>query len=72
MSENELLALLRKLKQRLVLAKETYPACGCSSKTIERRRVASAYLKEAEAIAKEVYDEIEIREGERLSKAVSV
>ena len=66
MSENELLALVRKLQQRILLARETYPTCGCSEKTIERRRVASAYLAEAAVIAKEVQDEIELQFGERL------
>lgn len=72
MNENELLALVKKIQQRIILAKETYPACGCSNKTIERRRVASAYLKEAEMMVKEVYDEIELQQGERLAKTVTV
>lgn len=71
MSHNELLAQLRKMRQRIVLTLETIPTCGCSERTIERRRIASAYLKEAELIAKEVYDEIEIQEGERLAKSAT-
>lgn len=71
MNENEILALVKKLEQRILLAKETYPTCGCSNRTIERRKEASAYLNEAAAIAKEVHDEIQIQQGEKLLRVTA-
>jgi hypothetical protein len=66
MTHNELLALLQRLETRITLAKETLPICGCSTGAVERRREASGYLQEAEILAKEIHDEVELQHGERL------